>query len=375
LKIENDVLNQIFTFDKDRKKYLLLPNYKTPRIIIPLYSWKIFKAALKVQNTASLINRLLKNIISILFPIVKILPLTKVSIRPSFEDTLKEDLGKVGIKNLFEFAFYIGTAGSANRKITLLLLDSSGNSMGILKYPLSSESSNFISKEYDTLKDLSNSSFANFIHPKKFQLILFGKKTSLFQEDIFKSTTLLTNVLNEEIVNASLELSNKTELYDLTPYLDKLLHQVLEISLLIPFKKALQKHLQNITDNNIPLVTIHGDFVLYNMQKKESKLVLIDWEFSRSGLPLFDIFHFVFQGKYQIQKMNVENCLQEVFSGKNVSYFKYYLKNLSIEADIINSLFFIYLIESLLFDLRIKPEPKLEDRHYYRALQIIGANY
>jgi len=73
--------------------------------------------------------------------------------------------------------------------------------------------------------------------------------------------------------------------------------------------------------------------------------------------------------------MNVENCLKEVFSDKNVSYFKNYLKKLSIEEKMMNSLFFIYLIESLLFDFTIDTHFNIKESHFYQAINFSQTKY
>lgn len=365
-------LDNLFSVSSEaEREYLALPNILSPRLIIPLKNWRIFAAGLKIQNTASIKNRIIKNIILFLFPVFNLLSPHKVSITPKFEGTIQTALELLGFGSFSEFSFYVGTSGSINRKITILLLDKHGNSPGIIKYPLSKDSAVYINNEYEALGKLSQYHFPNLITPKKFQTVSVEDKALLFQENILLGASRLSNCLNSVIVDASFELSNYTISTDVSHYLDDLLIRAFELPLDKKLFNQVQVALQLIIEKRVPLVTIHGDFVLYNMQKKESKLALIDWEYSRPGLPLFDLFHFVFQGKYQIEKMKVSNCLKEVFSKKNVDYYKSYLKKLSIDEDIISALFLLYLIDALLFDIRVKPETKVKENHFYNALRLL----
>jgi len=73
--------------------------------------------------------------------------------------------------------------------------------------------------------------------------------------------------------------------------------------------------------------------------------------------------------------MTVEKCLKEIITIKNVSYFKNYLKKLSIEAVMINSLFFVFLIEALLFDFTIDTHFNIKESHFYQAINFSQTKY
>lgn len=371
MKTEKLILDSIFVASwKGDRKYLSLPNISAPRLVASLQNWRIFSAGLKIQNTASIKNRIIKSIILLLYPVIKLLSSQRVSITSEFKTTIQTALELLEFKSVPEFSFYVGTSGSKNRKITIQLLDDHGTSLGFIKYPLSSESEVYIDYEYGSLRRLGQYYFSNLIIPKKFQTFSLEDGTVLFQENIFLGASRLSNSLNHLIVDASFELGNFTKTTDVEHYLDALLKSAYELPLDETLINRISETVQIIINKRIPIVTIHGDFVLYNMQKKDSKLALIDWEYSRSGLPLFDLYHFVFQGKYQIEKMNVFNCLKEVFSKKNVDYYKSYLKKLSIDEDIFSFLFVLYLIDTLFFDMKVKSETQVKESHFYKALEL-----
>lgn len=369
---EKIILDNIFaaSLEGDRK-YLALPNILEPRLVAPLYNWRVFAAGLNIQNTASIYNRIIKNIILFLYPVFKLLSHQIVTITSKFIEIIKTALELLEFEYFSELSFYIGTPGSINRKITILLLDEYANSLGIIKYPINEYSSEFIKSEYKTLVKLCQYTFLYLITPKKNKTVSVEGKELLFQENIFIGVSQLDNRLNSVIVAASFELSNFTKSTEVSHYLNDLLKGAFELPLDENLITRIKETTQILITKNIPTVIIHGDYVLYNMKKKESKLALIDWEFSRLGLPLFDLFHFVFQGNYQIEKMNVKNCLKEIFMKKNVEFFKNYLKKLSIDEEVINSLFMIYLIDALLFDIKVKRETNFEDNHFYKALKLL----
>lgn len=69
--------------------------------------------------------------------------------------------------------------------------------------------------------------------------------------------------------------------------------------------------------------------------------------------------------------MEVTNCIKEVFSEKNIKYYKYYLQNYHLERKLKNQFFFLYLIDALLFDIKVKNETKVEESHFYKALKLL----
>lgn len=369
MKKENKILDNLFIrYSKGDRKYLVFPNVSFPRIIIPVLNWRVYARGLKVQNTASFKNRIIKNIILLIYPLLKLLSYQKVSITPEFNSILQILRNKVGFENLLEYSFFIGTSSSNNRKLTILLINKHYSSLGIIKYPLMKDSEAYIRNEYETLIKLSQYQFNNLIIPQKFKSIFVNGKEILFQEDIFGGASTLKNKLNSIIVNASIELSDYTRKTDVIDYFNNLIKNALKLPIDNNIINHLKEKAQEIIKKQVPLITIHGDFVLYNMKMKNSKLALIDWEYSRSGLPLFDLFHFVFQGKYQIEKMKLTNCIKEVFSEKNIDHYKYYLRKLSIGSEIIKTLFLFYIIDALLYDIRVKRNIKIEKNHFYKAL-------
>jgi len=59
-------------------------------------------------------------------------------------------------------------------------------------------------------------------------------------------------------------------------------------------EKTLDIVLRQLSDKQFQLVTIHGDFVPWNMRNTSQGLYIFDWEYASNGyLPLYDLCHFL----------------------------------------------------------------------------------
>jgi thiamine kinase-like enzyme len=179
------------------------------------------------------------------------------------------------------------------------------------------------------------------------------------------------------IVDASVELALKTGYKKIHSYFDETLNELNNIKEVNSFRERYESISDELSNLGFPPVAVHGDFVLYNMQSDSKRLHLIDWEYFREGLPLFDLFHFVFQGKYQIERMNVERSIEAIFSKDNVEHYRYYLNKIGFNANyagsqvdkIIKNLFFAYLVDNLLFQRKITPDLDLNYSQYFQGLR------
>ena len=213
--------------------------------------------------------------------------------------------------------------------------------------------------------------FQSFLYPDTFFLLSESSPKSLFQENIFTDSRQVKNGLCHILVSTSCELALKTANDSNPEYLNKLLAQLENTELDLVLHKLVIQAIADLLETEIPSVLIHGDFVRYNMKVRDDKLALIDWEFARIGLPLFDLFHFVFQDQIQIKKRKTANAIKEVFSKQNLKLYKDYLLNLDIQDNRIKSLFILYLFDNLLFEKRLKPKNEIDSSNFCQALQIM----
>lgn len=372
LKGESEILNDYFTpRSVYGGKYVVIPGIKNPRIIIPVNSFRLFFNSLRVHNTTAIRNIIIKWMMPIAYLYFKNNNDNLVGMTANLKN-LMEDVEKNTInKKIYNIAAYCGTKNSINRKYSMLLLDSECNPLGILKSPIEEGSGEYIKNEYLTLCSLYNCTYDNIILPGNSKYFTWDTKQVLYQEDIFENTVKLPNKLNDIIVDASAELGIKTSRYDFDKYSENIITQLKEFDLDEYFYDSFQQNFEIIRNHEIPVVRLHGDYVIYNMRYKNKKLHLIDWEFSRDGLPLFDLFQFIFQGKYLVGKMRVEEIMKYIFRQKNIDYFNKYSKMLRVPTDLHATLFTMYLFDSLVHSKSIRPDEQLKSNQYYRALKII----
>jgi Choline/ethanolamine kinase len=360
-----------------KPEYFCIPNAQAPRLIIPVKNKKIFKAGLAVHNTASKKNRIIKELISSSYPLCCLLKGNVIGSSIELNEFIEYINKNIVNKKVSNISFFCGTPGSTNRKLTFLLLDQSGNSVGIIKFPLSGQVAGFIQTENYALMYLNDLEFNKIRVPNKFKLDSWNGNLFLYQENIFNATKSVNTRLTDMIINASIELGKNTLNKDSQPFLNSFGEKINRFMNFESIRNQLLLSLNRIKDIKIPTLSMHGDFVSYNMQIKDGKLFLIDWEFSREGLPLFDIFHFLVQGRYQVKKQSIEKILADITNERSsvTKFFILYLNELGLHKSLIPDLLKLYFFEAMVFDLQIRKQETVNGNHFFKALKIINTIY
>ena len=359
----------------NNSKYLALPSAKNPRVIIPVNSRNHFKTGFDIHNTASPKNRLIKEIIKHIYPIPKLLNKNIVY------ETQEIDRVRIFLKNKLKiskelfFSFYIGTP-SNNQKLTIQTMDQSGAVLGYLKITDNEISESFIIKEYESSKYLNKLKYESFVYPKALFFDKINSISILFQEDISENTLSIGYKLSVPIISALSELAVKTKSQDsVSDYLRAIVlkfNTIIQKNALL-FKGAELIHVwkDELLKYNFPLVYIHGDFVPYNIRIKKSKLAIFDWEFSREhGLPGYDLFHFIFQGSYQIFKSDADKLIINILNedSEEFSLILKYFNSFNIKKNLIPHFLLFYLIEAFLYDINIRPQNNYSKNHFLQAI-------
>ena len=368
------IIDNFFTKkNNNNERYFCIPNAEDPRIIVPLKNKKLFKSGLSIHNTASGKNKLLKSIISLSYPLSSLLKSKIVFSTDSLNSFITQVNKNTGNNEIKNYSVYCGTEGNLNRKLTFLLMDDYGQILGLVKYPLTKESSDFITNEFEALELLKGINFKNIVIPRKSALNDINENLILYQENIFNNSNSLTPYLNQVIVEAAIELGNKTLNHDTKNYFDEYREKLRTLNLDKTMQAQAELRINNIINRKIPTITIHGDFVSYNMKTKDDKILLIDWEFSRKGLPLFDLFHFIFQAGIQVRKLSCERILFEVLDKKSVNY-KYlihYMKNADMDDILLPDLFTLYLVDAFYFDIKLREQSSLNENYFLKVLKLL----
>lgn len=376
---QRKMINELFTKNRISKtKYIALPNAEEPRIILPIANRKVFKKGFEIHNTSSPLNRLFKNLSTnfsyllpyfhskILYPTQKLYELL---------EAIKQNINQNEISSI---SVYVGTKNSANQKLTFQLMDNHYNIIGYVKLADNNLSTSYIKNEFEVFSKIKKYTLVKLIYPQKQKIFSFNKYTLLFLENIFKDSIYVCYEINELLFNASLEIAEKTKTYgNLQEFYGVKKVEMKRLPLEHKLIEWIIKNIEILRENNIPIVFIHGDYVPYNMKVRNDKLALIDWEYSsESGLPLFDLFTFIYQGGYQIFNKRIKRLVDEILDkpGKNYSYFKKYLEKLNINEEMIGPLFIIYLTESLLLHLIRRSDANIKNNQFYLGLSYLLKN-
>lgn len=367
------MINNFFQKEtRDNGKYLAIPNDSNPRIIVPLTDRESFKFGLKIHNTASPKNRLINKLISYSF-----LPLNHFSSGILYGteelEQLRDRLTKeLQFKNKLCLSFYIGTANSKNRKITLQLYNKN-NIIGYAKVAYSENSKNYLQNEIDTLIKLDDIKFKGYIFPQIISKFEYYNSLVCIQKNIFSNTKQIGYNLTDELLEAYLNFIEKTKSNDKSIFIEKIENIVNSLNLGNELNKKIINFIVDIKNIDFPVSWNHGDFVPYNIKKVNYKFAVVDWEFSReSGQPFYDLFHFVYQGKYQIFNRKPISLVREILGDSNNSKrVKQVFKLYGISEKYLKHFFVLYLVEALKYDLEIRENQKIEDNHYYIGLQYL----
>lgn len=356
--------------------YLFIPSYNQPRLIIPLTNKKIYKKGFAIHNTASKKNSFIKILLMYSYQMQKRF---NKNIRFPREGLLKLiSFVKTNliIKENIYFSIYVGTKGNLNQKLTWQLFNSKLNTLGYLKVSDNPDSKKFIENEYDIIQYLNSVKPNTFEYPVKANLLNFEEVNLLFLSDCAKNTGKVMLKLDDKILNSLIEfthirltsISKNKYLNNFEERFHLLQPQLINKNLICYVEKVLN----DLIKIDFNLILVHNDFVKYNLRTRGNKLVVFDWEFAqKEGLPFIDLFHFLFQGYYQIKKISADKIIKNIFN-KNEPFITKYASALKIHTQYIKSFFVIYLVEKLLFDAHNRTDFDIEDNHFLKALIIIS---
>lgn len=364
------MLANYFTFlrSKSSRNYLVLPNKENPRILTSLKNFILFKRGLELHNTASLKNRLLKKLILIYYFFIRLSKKNIIAYTREIDEILKAISKTLNAPTIQISSFYIGTPDNLNRKITGQICDSGNKPIGLLKIPLCKKSSEYIENEYSSLKKIGHLKLERILLPHYFFKFEANQLSLLYEEYIFHDSKSIKLKFNRILLYAAIELAQKTIKLEKSDYFFNLTTVLSELAIPRELYDMLLTNMEILESEKIPSIIIHGDFVKYNMRIRGEKVLLVDWEFSRVGLPLFDLFHFVYQGNLQISKKSIPNCLETVVSKKNIEYYNEYLKILQIKTSLVKPLLILYLFDSLAYESKLKPQIQIINSNYYNGL-------
>lgn len=358
----------------DTQIYLALPSPANPRVILPLGSRRLIRAAWQVHNTAAPLNRLLRFIALALSPLLSLLRSRRVYPTAIFRNLLKDLQSALPQVPFSQISLYVGTFGSANQKLTLQLMDDDGTIFGYLKLAgQKSPAAAYLQNEMRAMAFLSKQELSGLGFPVQSRLLPLGNYLALYQEAVFTGAKTCGYRLTPQLLQGALELARATQnSKGLSEFYKTKKAELKALNLPVSLRDLLQQSLQRLAEQAVPTVAVHGDFVPYNLKIRDGKLIAIDWEFFRErGLPLHDLLGFVFQGNIYIFKKKPKEFVQKILNRKSddQKILLKYIKHMNIREDLLLDLFGLYLSEMLTLHKTLKPYEPLENQPYFYALK------
>lgn len=216
------------------------------------------------------------------------------------------------------WAIFTGTIGP-NRKAILCI--GSKNDSRFVKHPFSEHAKNNLQKEQSALFYLKDSGAAKYFH---FPAVIEESKSTLFAQSALpvhaiRASTLPHQLnLNQFIAWQESSLSNNTLEILRIDYSESRFSQSLIIKIYQLNQWCELNRVYSATCN-------HGDFTPWNCKMLSNDLYIFDWEmFKEKGLPLEDLFHFVYQQAILVDRISfieLRNRISQLLNQTEVSDF------------------------------------------------------
>lgn len=203
------------------------------------------------------------------------------------------DLGKSN------WAIFTGTIGP-NRKAILNIGE--GDNACFIKFPFSIIAKENLQKEYNALLQLSKAKTANYF---KFPSPIKNENEILFGQKALPIDHLRASQLPSDLnLRKFIEWQESTLSKEILPIQCKEFYST-------RFSKSLLEKVDSLNrwcqQNSIHITTAnHGDFTPWNCKMSGDELYVFDWEmYQEKGLPLEDLFHFVYQQAILVDRVSV----------------------------------------------------------------------
>ena len=361
-----------------RQQYLAIHSADEPRIILPLLDKRIFRSALRIQNTAAPLNRLKKFMLGATYPLPAILLKSHIiSDTPVLGELLRFLSGKVRWDLPLIVSGYCGSAGR-NRKLTLQIMNQEGGILGFLKIGDTAGAQEFIRREYRACEIVERARLDSVEAPHSILLTNWDKWLVYCQSSIGERSASIGYDLNDSLVNALVELAEKTvEARGKNEFLESLAAKVDTYSAVLGGKvvDSVNRSISALRSVDFRLVLAHGDFVPYNIRRMDKRFAVYDWEyFDEKSLLFFDAFHFLFQGYSQIRKMAPGDIIRKKIFGheSNMDCIKKYADHFRIPHSAIQDFFCLYLAYAGILAIERSEANDVRQNHFLRGIEALG---
>ncbi|MBN2089865.1 phosphotransferase [candidate division KSB1 bacterium] len=383
---QNGLLPFFFSNKKNTNSipFFAIPSIEAPRLLIPTVNGRLYRSGFRIHNTAAFKNQLIKLGLRQGYLIAKNMSQKTIFSTPELANLLQKVQQEMKSKDKLWCSGYVGSSGK-NQKLTLQLMRSNGQVLGYLKIADNPSNQAFMKNEYEICEKLKSLKFVNGKVPSTLYWGEWQNFQVMVQEPLDLRAKFVGLDLNEKMVLFLLELIEMTgrkERFENSSFMERLSHDLQKLrsshkELNSSILGDVVKILKRLEKLELPFGVHHGDFTPYNVRQYGQELTVFDWEFARADYPpLFDLFHFIFQGNSQIKKMPFDVIIRQKFlhGSINRKMIELYMQFLKIPVEFLHDFFSLYLFDALVFDLANRPEQKIISNHFYQALQFMNSN-
>jgi hypothetical protein len=284
-------------------RYVLLPNGRAPKAMVPRSPLAVAAAAVSNYKTSATPRQRLQHRAlgwAARLGGTALLP-DQVCIRSAdaaVADGIDQYLTRV-LQRRVHICLYVG-APRANRKPVLQLISDHGRTFAFAKIGTSALTRQLVRHEAATLDSLAQSSFEHLVVPRALHYGEWNGHNVLVQAALAGDPKGASAVVTE----AMLELARRSETGSqpaaASPYWRRLCDKLANLPdspLATALREVIPALDNQATTREVRLGSWHGDWTPWNMTMSGAKVALWDWERFEPGVPCgFDALHYRLQG-------------------------------------------------------------------------------
>jgi len=355
--------------------YALAPDYRAPRWIVPLDNRRVASSSFRFYSPHSLKGKLFKHTVSCLtyFGIQRVLGhdrLFVVSKKNAQDVSLTTFLQELLNVNDIYLAFSMGTPGYY-RKTTAQIMSGDGQPLAYAKIAYTPQARELLIREASALRRLAVLNISTGHMPRLLYSGQFHESDLLIQSAPSGKTRRGTRKLGKRHTEFLAEIFNLTSTWGdflESAYWERLKKDVVEVQEWIGdnwyrrLQDALDVCESTLADRMMPLGLCHRDFTPWNTCVERERLYVFDWEYAaESGIPFWDIFHFVCFPAMLVTRPPAKKIIARWRNRRIRELLERYAKNIGVDPALVPVCFLLYLVEVSCFYLKTFHSDGLHD--------------
>jgi thymidylate kinase len=333
--------------------------------LIPTQSRQTSLKALQLYNAQTLRARFAKKLLDMGFKIGVASPLLAkaqiqgggyIAQKDRTKNSLFKHLKEVVQRDDVTFAVSLGTPGE-HRKPVIQLLTREGHILGYAKIGWNRATNALVQNEASVSRYLSDLALKSFCVPS----VLYEGWWNDHYLCIQSSPAAQLETAPQHLAGLYLEVFDELKKLHArwlpvteSAFWKRLVYRI-ETTPSPYHRRLLQQGLrraeESLSSSVLPFHFCHGDLAPWNAQRLDSQLFLFDWEYAEpEGLPGWDLFHFIVQTSWLLEKKAPGDIHKIVMSNCNGNRSTRATFDLfSVTEDALKSLFVLYVLDRLSF--------------------------